>query len=348
MGKRKEHPSDRLPTAKRPGQINSSTEANDAKMPRFKDSRPTIRIRERAKRSRPTSDILYNDAGDYFSSRERVLLDNEALPSPASTPRLYRRNYDNRPELHHLPLSEENLRKLERSRESNSPPSAYMRKRGSPTKKDKRKEKEDRNSHPLNLPPEDLRRLSAAIARAESARGAMDVDGSDQNGVTSPPAESPPVAPAKDTPGAFPETTNGTATDINGKEDKSPTPPPHRSPMKSAVDAEACKAAGNKFFKAKDYLRAVTEYTKGTTSHVTSKGHHSLIFLFQPLTQSRQIRHTCPTVLLRTWERISSNPPWPTQYVQTSLTLTTLKSSFDLHASTHPLADLRKPYPHTH
>ena len=28
-------------------------------------------------------------------------------------------------------------------------------------------------------------------------------------------------------------------------------------------DAEACKAAGNKFFKAKDYDRAIKEYTKG-------------------------------------------------------------------------------------
>lgn len=150
------------------------------------------------------------------------------------------------------------------STESSSYSDAYMRKRGSPTKKDKKKEKEDRNSHPLNLPPEELHRLSAAIARAESVRGSMDVDGSDQNGVTSPPAESSQTTPAKATSGAVPDIGNGTSTEINGNEEKSPTPPPHRSPVKPAVDAEACKAVGNKFFKAKDYLRAVIEYTKGS------------------------------------------------------------------------------------
>ena len=92
----------------------------------------------------------------------------------------------------------------------------------------------------------------------------MDVDGSDQNGVTSPPPPSPPVTSPQAAPGAFPENTNGPSSEMNG-EDKSPTPPPHRTPMKPPVDAEACKAAGNKFFKARDYLRAVTEYTKGTT-----------------------------------------------------------------------------------
>lgn len=276
MGKRKEQWSDRLPAAKRPSQINSSLKVTDAEMP-FKDSRPTIRIGERVTKSRPTNDILDKGDEDYSSLREKVILDDDDyLPSPASTPHLNRSNYEIRAQAHPLPLSEENLRKLEKSIESKGTPGAYMRKRGSPTKKDKRKEKEDRNSHPLNLPPEDLRRLSAAIARAESARGSMDVDGSDQNGVTSPPPESPPVTPAMATPGTFPETTNGTAAEVNNKEGKSPTPPPHRSPMKPAIDAEACKAAGNKFFKAKDYLRAVTEYTKGSLSHVTRRRHHLL------------------------------------------------------------------------
>lgn len=47
-----------------------------------------------------------------------------------------------------------------------------------------------------------------------------------------------------------------------------PTPPPHRtpppssSPLRSTVDAEACKAAGNKFFKQRDYIKAVQEYSK--------------------------------------------------------------------------------------
>jgi DnaJ homolog subfamily C member 7 len=268
MGKRKEHSAGQSPSAKRPGQTNSSPEAIYAKMPRVKDRRPTIRIGERPTRSVATNNPLHNNAGEYPIPEVKVILDEEALPSLTSTLRPRWRNSEKPPELYHLPLSEENLRKLETSTESNSSPGAYMRRRGSPAKKDKKKEKEDRNSHPLNLPPEELRRLSAAIARAESARGSMDVDGSDQNGVTSPPPPSPPVTPSQATPGAFPENTNGPSSEMNG-EDKSPTPPPHRTPMKPPVDAEACKAAGNKFFKARDYLRAVTEYTKGATLHVT-------------------------------------------------------------------------------
>lgn len=48
--------------------------------------------------------------------------------------------------------------------------------------------------------------------------------------------------------------------------DGSPVPPPHKTPSpppKPAYDPEACKAIGNKYFKAKDYTRAVQEYTKG-------------------------------------------------------------------------------------
>jgi len=80
---------------------------------------------------------------------------------------------------------------------------------------------------------------------------------SDQN------RSSEPSSPATGTtPGAFPET-NG----VNGthKEDEAPAPPPHKSspPPKPEVDAEACKAAGNKFFKAREWEKAIQEYTKG-------------------------------------------------------------------------------------
>ena len=49
----------------------------------------------------------------------------------------------------------------------------------------------------------------------------------------------------------------------------SPIPPPHKvnpSPpasTKPVVDPEEFKAAGNKFFAAKDYKKAIREYTKG-------------------------------------------------------------------------------------
>jgi len=54
--------------------------------------------------------------------------------------------------------------------------------------------------------------------------------------------------------------------------EQQPVPPPHKTPAspmapqqpaKPAVDAEACKAQGNKFYKAQQYDKAVEEYTKG-------------------------------------------------------------------------------------
>ena len=65
-------------------------------------------------------------------------------------------------------------------------------------------------------------------------------------------------------PGSF-EGANGSAEHTNG--DSSPVPPPHKtpsSPPKPAHDPEECKALGNKYFKAKDYTKAIAEYTKGT------------------------------------------------------------------------------------
>lgn len=67
--------------------------------------------------------------------------------------------------------------------------------------------------------------------------------------------------------------TNG----VNGaesEEGEGPVPPPHRTPKSPSpqpasepevpkVDPEACKAAGNKFYKAGSYQQAIEEYTKG-------------------------------------------------------------------------------------
>ena len=51
---------------------------------------------------------------------------------------------------------------------------------------------------------------------------------------------------------------------------QAPEPPPHKSPSNGiageetpTVDAEACKAAGNKFYKAGQYEKAIQEYTEG-------------------------------------------------------------------------------------
>lgn len=144
---------------------------------------------------------------------------------------------------------------------------SQMRKKSSPLKKDKKKDKDNRDSHPLNLPPDELRRLSAAMAAQEGARGdPMDLD---HNGPFASQETESPATPVGTAPGGFPENANGTVNvnGVNGDhgDEKSPTPPPHRVPIaeKPSIDAEAAKTAGNKFFKAKDYSRAIVEYTKG-------------------------------------------------------------------------------------
>lgn len=113
------------------------------------------------------------------------------------------------------------------------------------------------DEHPLNL-PEDLRRLSALSAMSSPQ----------QNGETfSDPME---TTPAPETPGAFPQTNGASGSEDGGD---GPAPPLHRTPTtpttqpeEPQVDAEACKAAGNKFYKAGQYQKAIDEYTKGLSA----------------------------------------------------------------------------------
>ena len=211
-----------------------------------------------------------SDAEDYFSRNKSKSYRSTSYTSPLPL--------GDRSEVSKksAPLTKDNLQALLRGLESqkSAPPSLdsgsarhgeheHMRKTKSPKKSNNsRKSKPDLDSHPLNLPPDELRRLSAAMAR-EEARNATPMDLDDPpmtNGAASQPA-----TPVQETPGAFPDPdTNG----VNGEEEKSPTPPPHK-PQK--VDPEACKAAGNKYFKAKDYDRAVQEYTKGKPVHPQTK-----------------------------------------------------------------------------
>ncbi|KAG8534132.1 uncharacterized protein KY384_000976 [Bacidia gigantensis] len=101
--------------------------------------------------------------------------------------------------------------------------------------------------HPLNLPPaERERRRSAMSTTDESA----DMSSPNEN-ATSEANRSPEYSHA------------------NGE--KSPTPPPHKmsfSKPKPDLDPEACKASGNKYFKARDFTRAVQEYSKETALSV--------------------------------------------------------------------------------
>ena len=81
------------------------------------------------------------------------------------------------------------------------------------------------------------------------------------------------MSTGSDSPGGFPtdeDTEMRDADAVNGHADtdneNTPIPPPHKvqsPPPKPAIDPEVCKATGNKYFKAKDYTKAIAEYTKG-------------------------------------------------------------------------------------
>jgi len=181
-----------------------------------------------------------------------------------------------------VPLTERNLQALQTEHERSAPlrasispsspvkPPAHMQKSKSPKKQDRKKTKKDPDSHPLNLPPDELRRLSAAMAKDQARQSmSMDVDSKPEADMTDETSQ--PAAPSQSAPGAFPDNTNGDTNGVNGhdEDEKSPTPPPHRVQPTPKVDPEACKAAGNKFFKAKDYERAIAEYSKGKVDKPT-------------------------------------------------------------------------------
>lgn len=68
---------------------------------------------------------------------------------------------------------------------------------------------------------------------------------------------------------------------MNGDENNgAPAPPPHKeqadeAPAVPSVDAEACKAAGNKFFKAREWQKAIDEYTKAVETDPKSATYRS-------------------------------------------------------------------------
>lgn len=94
---------------------------------------------------------------------------------------------------------------------------------------------------------------------------AMDVD-------AAPPAQQ--ESQKENMPGSFEQSTNGvngTADKMDVDEDMPPTPPPHKSRPESPVEkpaptpeeAESFKNQGNVHYKAREYGKAIAEYTKG-------------------------------------------------------------------------------------
>ncbi|CAK7268371.1 hypothetical protein SEPCBS119000_003027 [Sporothrix epigloea] len=140
-----------------------------------------------------------------------------------------------------------------------------------------RRRKIDPNTHPLNLPPEERKRLS--LLSAMSNRTSVDANG-DALGVpsdaTSPSSPKPlqtsqtqkrsrsPQQTSEPSTSSPPPASNGTVPlSANGSNGSVPVPPPHKTPAPTpAEEAEAFKNLGNKYFKDRSYHAAITEYTK--------------------------------------------------------------------------------------
>lgn len=91
-----------------------------------------------------------------------------------------------------------------------------------------------------------------AAAREDGAPVPMDLD------------NERPSSPAMPDQQPSPAVVNGTQEAHEGQ--RNPTPPPHRSPPPQTDPGEAFKLAGNKFYKAGDYERAIQEYNKGESN----------------------------------------------------------------------------------
>ena len=104
--------------------------------------------------------------------------------------------------------------------------------------------------HPLNLPTEEReRRRSTLVSMADASGSAESSERYSHEASASSPSE---------TPRAF-SSSNDPDPTLESDCYSSPVPPPH---MSSPIDAEACKAAGNKFFRMRDYSKAIQEYSK--------------------------------------------------------------------------------------
>jgi DnaJ homolog subfamily C member 7 len=96
-----------------------------------------------------------------------------------------------------------------------------------------------------------------------SGRNSMDVDREPVNGAS-------PASPSTNTTSRA-NTFTVPIPDGTTHEEPAPTPPPHKAnptepPTTPLDDAESYKAAGNRHFKAKDYAKAIEQYSKGLSS----------------------------------------------------------------------------------
>ncbi|KAI0969198.1 hypothetical protein F4678DRAFT_167521 [Xylaria arbuscula] len=128
---------------------------------------------------------------------------------------------------------------------------------------DSRRSKFDPNTHPLNLHPDEIKRLSA-LSAAMSERSSFDKMDVDKENSAQPPSSPPPPQQQKSFTVPINSPTNGVKPEPNGE---GPAPPPHRSNPSSPVpsdaeQAEGYKSLGNKSFKERQYKKAIKEYSQ--------------------------------------------------------------------------------------
>jgi DnaJ homolog subfamily C member 7 len=139
-----------------------------------------------------------------------------------------------------------------------------------------RRGKFDPNTHPLNLPPDEIKRLSALSAMSD--RNSFDKMDVDKENSAQPPSSPPPAQPQKSfTVPINSPTTNGSKPQPQPQPQSNgegPAPPPHRSNPSSPVpsdaeQAENYKSLGNKSFKDRQYKKAIREYSQGNCLCIT-------------------------------------------------------------------------------
>ncbi|KAI3203163.1 hypothetical protein CBS147311_4264 [Penicillium roqueforti] len=195
----------------------------------------------------------------------------------------------------------------------------------------------DQDIHPLNLPPDELRRrLSAMAASNEEQQNFMDID----------PKE-PQIDAVKDdvkndalktdaakidavkTDAVKTETamTDAVKKDaVKETEERSPTPPPHQSNISSADEADSFKLAGNKFFKDGNYRRAIDEYNKAIEINPNSPvylSNRAAAYMsakqfpnaLQDVQRASELDHGNPKIMHR-WAKILTNLGRPAEALE--------------------------------
>ncbi|KAI1432939.1 hypothetical protein GGR50DRAFT_688625 [Xylaria sp. CBS 124048] len=132
-----------------------------------------------------------------------------------------------------------------------------------PTDSSRRGAKLDLNTHPLNLPPDEIKRLSALDAAMNNRNSFDKMEVDKENSAQTPSSPPPQVQKSFTVP--IPSPANAPKPETNGNE--GPAPPPHRSNPSSPVpsdaeQAENYKSLGNKSFKDKQYKKAIKEYSQ--------------------------------------------------------------------------------------